>query len=330
MASYDRILLTGGTGFVGPYVARAVAGAYTAARRVILVRPGENNGDAAWTPIAADLVDEAAVASAVAACQPDLVIHLAAQASVAQSIGAAETTWRVNFQGSFNLAAALARHAPQTTMLFVSSADVYGLRLRDGAAKENTPICPVTAYAKSKAAAEGMLADILPEAARLIIVRPFNHTGPGQDRRFVLPSFAAQIAAIEQGRRPPRIEVGDLSIERDFLDVRDAVDAYMSLIEAGPRLESRCVFNVASGTSRSLASLLDALRQRATRPFEIVIDRHRLRTSEIPNAAGDATKLRDATGWRPRHSIDDTLISLLDHWRVIEKASPRCAFPEEA
>lgn len=330
MTSYQRILLTGGTGFVGPYLLDALARAYPGATRRLLMRPAETNRSPAWTPVAADLSDEATIDGIVAAIRPDLVVHLAAQASAAQSMVAAEATWRVNFCGSFNLAVALAQHAPTATVLFVSSADVYGSRLRDGAANEDTSTSPLTAYARSKLAAEGMFADVLPEASRLIVARPFNHIGPGQDRRFVLPSFAAQIVAIEQGRRPPRVEVGDLSIERDFLDVRDVVEAYMRLIEAAPRLGSRSIFNVASGTSRSILSLLEALRKHAARAFEVGVDAERLRSADIPKAVGDASRLRHATSWRPRHSIDETLISLLDYWRVAEKQSSPPAASKEA
>ncbi|PWB80462.1 MAG: epimerase [Methylocystaceae bacterium] len=318
MSSYARILLTGGTGFVGPYLVDALARAYPDAKRHILIRPGEANHSRGWTPVVADLVDEAAVGRAVAQSRPDLVVHLAAQASAAQSLCAAESTWRVNFQGSFNLAAGVARHAPAAVVLFVSSADVYGSRLRDGPATEGTAFGPLTAYGRSKVAAEGMLADILPPASRLIVARPFNHSGPGQDRRFALPSFAAQIAAIERGRAAPRVDVGDLTIQRDFLDVRDVVDAYLRLIDAAPRLDPRSVFNIASGTPRSLASMLDALRRLATREFDIVVDAARLRPAEVQAASGDASKLRDLTGWRPLHSVDDMLAALLDHWRAAE------------
>lgn len=319
MSSYARILLTGGTGFVGPYLLDALSRAYPAAARHILVRPGE--GSAAWAPLVADLADEAAVERAVVEARPDLVVHLAAQASAAQSLTAAEATWRVNFQGSFNLAAALSRHAPTATVLFVSTADVYGLRLRDGAATEDTAASPLNSYARSKIAAEGMFADVLPQTARLIVARPFNHIGPGQDKRFALPSFAAQIAAIEGGRLAPRVDVGDLSVERDFLDVRDVVDAYLRLVEAAPRLAPRNVFNIASGRARSLASLLEALRGLSTKEFDIVVDAARLRPAEVPTAVGDASKLRELTGWRPLHSIDETLVALLDHWRAVEKES---------
>ncbi|MBY6241035.1 GDP-mannose 4,6-dehydratase [Methylosinus sp. Sm6] len=324
-SGYSRILLTGGTGFVGPYLRNALARAYPRAQRFALVRPGETCADAAWRPLVGDIVDAEAMERAIDATRPDLVLHLAAQASAAQSLRAAEATWRVNFLGSFHLAAALARHAPTAVVLFVSTADVYGSHLGESPANEDTPASPLSAYARSKIAAEAMLTDVLPSSSRLVVARPFNHAGPGQDLRFALSSFAAQIAAIEAGRLAPRIDVGDLSVRRDFLDVRDVVDAYVRLVAAAPGLPPRSVFNIASGAPRSLSYMLDALRACATRNFDVVVDPARLRPADIPVAAGDASKLRAATGWRPSHSIEDTLRALLDHWRAQESPAKDAA-----
>ena len=131
----------------------------------------------------------------------------------------------------------------------------------------------------------------------------------------MLPSLAAQIAEIEAGVRPPRIEVGNLSAERDFLHVGDVCAAYLALLAAAPNLPPHSVFNVASGASHRIADLLEALRARARRPFEIVVDPARLRPSDIPLSVGVSDKLASETGWRPSVSIDDIVGSLLDHWR---------------
>jgi GDP-4-dehydro-6-deoxy-D-mannose reductase len=326
MAAYERILLTGGAGFVGSHVAAALASAYPHGRRVVLLRPGETGAHPAFAPAVADLLDEAAIDRIVADLRPDLVFHLAGQASIGQAARAAEETWRVNFHGAFGLGAAVARHAPQAVMLFSSTAAAYGASFRDGVLSEDAPLKPMDVYSRSKAAAESALADVVGPEARLIVTRPVNHSGPGQkSRNFVLSSFAAQIAAIESGAAEPRMKVGDLSKARDFLDVRDVVDAYMRLIDRARDLPERvATFNIGSGEARPIGALLDELRAMARTPFEVEVDPQLLRPSatDIASVACDASKLRAATGWTPRHSLEEMLGALLDQWRA-EVASGR-------
>jgi GDP-4-dehydro-6-deoxy-D-mannose reductase len=322
-AIYERILLTGGSGFVGAFVCDSLLRAYPKAKRYALIRKGEAFSFPGWVRQEGDLLDPAGLDKIIAQVNPDLVVHLAGQASMGQALSAAEMTWRINFHGSFNLACALARSAPHATMLFSSSATVYGATLREGPAHETSPLRPLDAYSRSKAAAEGALADILPTTSRLIIARPVNHSGPGQSaERFVLSSFAAQIAAIESGRQEPRLLVGDLSKARDFLDVRDVVDAYVRLAQSASDLPDRVsVFNVGSGEPRTIRSLLDRLRQLAQCRFAEVVDETLLRPSQsdLLSIASDASRLTEATGWRQRYSIDDMLQSMMDYWRNAEK-----------
>jgi GDP-4-dehydro-6-deoxy-D-mannose reductase len=321
MAAYERILLTGGSGFVGRHLAVALVEAFPDARRVSAQRPGDGDAPPAFSTAALDLLDETALDRLIADLRPDLVVHLAGQASVGKSAGAPEQTWRVNFHGAFSLAASIARHAPRATVLFASTAAAYGASFRDGVLTEDAPLRPMDVYSRSKAAAESGMADVLGPDARLIVARPVNHSGPGQrSRNFVLASFAAQIAEIEAGRAAPRIRVGDLSKKRDFLDVRDVIDAYLRLIRKADEFSDRVsIFNVASGEAHAISELLGTLRGMSRKPFEVEVDPALLRPSatDIDCVACDASKLRAATGWRPRHSIDDTLSALLDEWRAM-------------
>ena len=184
----SRILLTGGGGFVGGYLAPMLAHAAPAARKVVLSRdPASIKG---WDLALCDIVDASTVAALVQDLRPDLVVHLAAQSSVGASHHAGEDTWRVNLCGSLALAAACARFAPEAVVLFSSSAEGYGKSFLAGAVDEHAPLEPQNSYARSKAAAEHMLDDVLAPTNALIVARAFNHTGPGQDERFVLPSFS--------------------------------------------------------------------------------------------------------------------------------------------
>ena len=314
---YQRILLTGGTGFVGGYLAPAIASRWPGADRVLLRRPGEQVLREGWRALDAEVIDSAAIDRIVSDFKPDLVLHLAAQAAVGASAELAEATWRVNFGGTLELAHACQRACPTTTFFFVSSSEVYGWSFRDGVADEDTPLRPMNAYARSKAAAESMLPDVLPQA-RLIVARPFNHTGPGQDVRFVLPSLAQQIADVEAGRRPPRLELGNLEASRDFLDVRDVCAAYIAMLDAPAAAAERSVYNVASGGSWRIADLVEKFRAHARMPFEVTIDPKRLRPSDVPMAAGSAARLEQATGWKPTIGVDAIVEALLAHWRAAD------------
>ena len=150
---------------------------------------------------------------------------------------------------------------------------------------------------------------------RLVTLRPFNHSGPGQDERFVLASFAAQIARIEAAQQPPKLLVGNLDVERDFLDVRDVVDAYLLVIEGAPRLPLRAVYNVASSKPRRIGDLLNLMIAAAKCTIEIEFDPNRQRVSEIKSAVGLCLPLRNTFGWVPKRSLEELVLTLLEFWR---------------
>lgn len=320
---FQSVLVTGASGFVGRWLAPALAEALPAGARLTLCGspPSVQDPDEARF-VAVDLRAADQVRALVSDTAPDLVVHLAALSSVAQSGSDVALTWDVNLGASLALARELARLPAPLTLLFASSADVYGLTLADGPAAEDAPLRPTSPYAKSKAAAEAMLADVLRPTDRLIVARPSNHSGPGQDGRFVLPSFAEQIASAELGREPARIRVGDLSAERDFMDVRDVVDAYMALLRAAPTLPMRGTFNVATGVPVRIATLLEQLLARARVPITVERDPARMRPSDIPRAVLTPDRLHAATGWRARRPITDTLDALLQDRRGLAERDP--------
>jgi GDP-4-dehydro-6-deoxy-D-mannose reductase len=308
---FARILITGADGFVGSHLLPEIAQlCQEDARLLIATRTPAAN--AAFEEIEFDLLDASTINRAVAQARPDLVVHLAAQSSVDQSRDSAWETWQVNLGGSLALARAIASHAPSATLFFVSSAEVYGATFNEAVAHEGSPLRPRSAYARSKAACEAMFGDILPDdMGQLIIVRPSNHSGSGQDSRFVIPAFASQIARIEAGLAPADIKVGNLDAERDFMDVRDVVRAYIMLLASAGTLARRAIFNIGSERIVRIGSLLDRLRTLSEVPTRVVVDPKRMRPSEIPRAAVDATAIREAIDWEPRYSLDDLLETVL-------------------
>lgn len=316
MSDYQRALITGGAGFVGQHLRPAIIEAFPCTDFVFTTRSAA--AERPWTVI--DLTESEKVCVLIEDFRPDLVIHLAAQASVGMG-GVAGATWRSNVGGAIALAEALARHTPNVTVLNVSSAEVYGLSFLDGPVNEESPLRPVSVYGRTKVAAEEVFSDVLPPTAKLICARPFNHAGPGQDERFVVPALAAQVARIECGDEEPPILTGNLDVERDFLDVRDVVRAYVELIRQAESLAMRSAFNICSGHSFKISDLLFKLQAMTSFPISAEKDPSRTRGAEIPRTVGDASAIRRAIGWVPRIELDQTLREVLDSMRNLSSCS---------
>lgn len=303
---YQSVLLTGARGFVGRYLVRSLKSRLSS-RAIVhsLDRSGK-------MPV--DLLDEEAVRNLVAFAKPDLVIHLAAQSSVGQSSGLPANTWSVNLGGSVNLANAVANECPGATFAFSSSAEIYGSAFNNGRVDETTAPAPQSVYARTKRAAEEALADTLHSDNRLIIFRPTNHSGAGQDERFVLPAFAKQVAAIEAGRMPSVMQVGTLTAERDFLDVRDVVDAYLQVLSASDA--NKCqTYNISSGKPVSIARILEYMLEESLATIKVEQDPDRVRPSEIKRTEVSSERIREMVKWHPRIELRETIKDVLKYYR---------------
>ena len=261
-----------------------------------------------------NLLDAASVQRAVAQ-RPDWIIHLAAQTHVPTAWADPAQTLQVNAGGTATLLKALADIRYTGRLLFVSSADIYGVvpesELPVTEARAPAPRNP---YASSKLAGEVLCQQwARTHGLDIVIARPFNHTGPGQRGDFALPSFAREIGAIARGAQPARILTGDLDVTRDFLDVRDVVEAYLALLASG---QSGQTYNVCSGREVRLRDALEALVSLAGVRADIVTDPSRLRPSEQRRMCGSHERITQATGWQPRINFRDTLRALTEHWKL--------------
>lgn len=296
-----RILLTGADGFVGRHLLPILEATY----------PG-----AEFFPDFFDVTDEPATTAAIAAAAPDAVIHLAAIAAPMDARRDPALAWRVNLHGTLTLARAL---PPGATLLFVGTADAYGASFRGGhPVTEATALAPQNTYGATKAAADLALGAMAAEGLRVIRIRPFNHTGPGQSEAFVVPAFARQVARIAAGLQQPEMQVGDLTPERDFLDVRDVCRAYALALSAD--LPPGTILNLASGHSRPIASILHDLLTLAAISPTITTDPARIRPADIPRAAGDPTLAQSLLGWTPQIPWEQTLSDVLTDWQ--QRTSP--------
>jgi GDP-4-dehydro-6-deoxy-D-mannose reductase len=295
------VLVTGLSGFVGRHLAQHLAAVDLA--------------DAAgWI----DVRDAGRVNQAIAALRPQAVVHLAAQSSVPASREDPRQTYEVNFLGTLNLLQALRASHFRGRMLYVGSADIYGaVAPADLPITEDCPPRPLNPYAVSKAAAEALCYQWSRDGDfEIVIARPFNHIGPGQSEQFAVSDFARQAAACRKGRSPARLQVGDIDTTRDFTDVRDIVRAYASLLRDGGNGE---IYNVCSGTERSLREVIGELSAICGVEMEIEVVPEKLRPAEQRRMRGSFAKLRRDTGWEPVIPFSRTLRDTLDYWMQKEE-----------
>lgn len=283
----QRVLVTGAQGFTGFHmVARLSALGY----EVWGLGTDSASRTNAYKNLAADLTDPDAIASAIKTCRPHYVIHLAGVAFVGHDSPA--NFYHVNLIGTRHLLEALDTHADDLKcVLLASSANVYGNNNK-GLLGEDTPAQPANDYAVSKLAMEYMSQLWLPRLP-IVIARPFNYTGIGQNTNFLIPKIISHFLA-----KKDTIELGNLDVWREFNDVRDVTEAYARLIQAAPAGK---IINVCSGNLHSLREVLVLAERLTQHKIEINLNPNFVRANEVISLGGDPGLLRQyIPDWHPR------------------------------
>jgi len=294
-----RALITGGKGFVGQWLSAHLK---------------DRGDDVAIIDLETDVADGAAVRRVMSDVRPDAVYHLAAMTHVGDSWEHPSQVLRVNVLGTAEILAA-ARAIPELPrVLVVSSAEVYGVVGTDQLPlDEHTATLPASPYAASLLAAEAVALQAWRGYGQpVMVVRPFNHIGPGQSPNFFVPALAKRIVEARRAGAGS-LPVGTLTTRRDFTDVRDVVVAYRRLIEAG---EPGGVYNVCSGRDVAMAEVARDLLRLAGADLELVTDPALVRPVDVPRLRGDATLLRETTGWLPVIPLATTLADVLASWEA--------------
>ncbi len=259
-----------------------------------------------------DLLDAPGVQAALATSAPDMVFHLAAQASVGLSWSDPEETISSNVLGQLHLLEALRKLGASPRVLIASTAEIYGIP-DSVPINEDAPLRPASPYAVSKAAQDLMGYQYFASHKLPVIrTRAFNHIGPGQAPGFVTSDFAKQIAEAEAGIRPAAMAVGNLTAQRDFSDVRDVVRAYYWLMLKG---EAGAAYNVGSGRAVTVQHILDTLLSMSAVPITVAQDPARYRPIDAPCIYADIGRLRAATGWVAETPLERSLSDVLEYWR---------------
>jgi GDP-4-dehydro-6-deoxy-D-mannose reductase len=300
-------LVTGAGGMTGRYLSASLA-RYWAGARVGLDRAGV--ADAGWSEfLSCDLTDRAAVERVVAGVQPDVVFHLAGVFGGAEP----DEIRRVNVGGYLHLADALrslARHKGRKVRLIVvgSAAELGHVGASRLPVREDAPCEPESDYGRSKhEVTRRALAEPAHGPLEIIVARTFNLLGPGLSEHLALGRFARQIAAVVRGRAET-IRCGPLDTRRDFLDVRDAVEAYRLLGERG---EPGQLYQVCSGQSHRIGDLLEMMLAHAGIAPPIISEAT-ARPGDLADVYGDPSKLIRATGWKAEIPLERSMAEMVD------------------
>jgi GDP-4-dehydro-6-deoxy-D-mannose reductase len=292
-----RALVTGGKGFVGHWLVSHLE---------------EHGDDVAVIDIETDVSDGDAVGRVMADVRPEAIYHLAAMTHVGESWEDPSQVLKVNVLGTAEVLAAARAHVDDARVLVVSSAEVYGSVTPDQLPlTEDAPAAPASPYAASKLAAEAVALQAWRGYRQpVVVVRPFNHIGPGQSPNFFVPALAQRIVEARRAGAAT-LRVGTLTTRRDFTDVRDVVAAYRLLVTGGA---PGSLYNVCSGRDVAMAEVAEQLLALAGADLELVTDPRLVRPVDVPVLRGDAGRLRGATGWEPRIPLATTLADVLASW----------------
>jgi len=309
-----KILVVGDTGFVARYLLRYLKDQFPECSLYGMARHDPADPDVAVEHLRGDVTSTKKVAEIVKRVLPDIIINLSSFSSVSKSWAAPVACHQINYFGVLNLCLAITKYASNARLIHISSLEVYGGNEDPSVCySESSSLNPVSPYAVSKASSEFLVQQYgASHGLHYTILRPSNHTGPGRKPLYVLSGFAKQLAEIKRGLRQPVLSVGNLDVHKDFVDVRDVVQAY-GLVLMSDRVDQQ-IFNVCSGNSYPISWLLDYMINAAGVNVEIKIDPSRFRLVDANYIRGSNSKIKDVIGWQPRIPIETTLQDLLAFW----------------
>jgi GDP-4-dehydro-6-deoxy-D-mannose reductase len=299
-----HVLVTGASGFAGRYLVRElIANGY----QVTGLDAHAPTGDLGIPMRVVDITNPDQLDATIAELKPEGCIHLVGMAFVPHAWEKPALAVQVNFGGVIHLMEGFRKHAPEARIVVVSSSEVYGRSSRESRIDENDALEPSNLYGVTKVAADqGARAYAHQYGMQVCTARPQNHVGAGQSDRFVVSSFAAQLADFAQGRSNGEMCVGNLDSERDFTDVSDVARAYRLLMEKGVAGEA---YNIASGRNVKIQRVLETLCSIAGVSPSIRIDKSLFRPTDRP-ALLCVEKIRAATGWQPEVPLEQSLKDL--------------------
>ncbi len=309
-----KALIIGAAGFVGSYLAKELWQNY--GMEVHVSKLPKEHLEIAYAHVHnLDILQKEEVSGLLYEILPDYIFHLAAQSSVSIAWKNPGLTVDVNVKGCIHVLDAVRELFYKPRILLVGSGEEYGrIYAEEVPVTESNHLRPGNIYAATKVC-QNMIGTIYAQAydMDLLMVRSFNHIGPGQAPIFVVSDFCRQVAQIEAGMKEPVMYVGNLKARRDFTDVRDVVRAYALLVLYGKPGET---YNVGSGHAYAIREVLDLILSLSGANIRIETDPNKIRPVDVAVIEADITKLHQETGWRQSIPLVQTLQETLDDWRA--------------
>lgn len=308
-----KVFITGINGFVGHHLVDCLISDYSITGLTV---DEPTTADKNIKYFFGDITDRKIVRDSIAKIKPEYIIHLAAIAtSWTQDITA---LFDVNLFGTINVYESVLEIQSQSQynpkIIYVSSAEVYGQANNPESIDELSLLNPVNHYAASKVSADRISYDYVQnKKLNIIIVRPFTHTGPGQNKGFFIPDMASQIAELEKYPEKSELLAGNLEAVRDYSDVRDVVRAYKLIMESD--IPPGEVLNICSGSGIRIREVLNMLLKMSNKKIVVKTDPSRLRPSDTPVIIGNNNKIKKLVNWKPEISFSMTLSDTLEFWR---------------
>lgn len=309
-----KALVTGACGFVGSYLAPLLVDEGFD----VLGTTFTDSKNYPFESVLLDVADKEQCRAVILDFEPDIVFHLAGISFVPAAQKDFDNAVRVNVTGVYHVLNSILEIKKRTTFVLASSGEVYGkISPAELPITEQNLVKPSNAYSLTKQMAEDVVLHFsnrydLP----YFIMRPFNHIGPGQNEAFVTATFASQIAQAAHGKSDGIIRVGNLEAKRDFMDVRDAVNAYLATATS----DKTGIYNLCSGNACSIQYILDTLIDISGVSVTIEQDHERMRPSEVPIIEGSSKKAYDAFGWKAERGMQTSLEDVYKYWFDVHAA----------
>ncbi|GBU09967.1 GDP-6-deoxy-D-lyxo-4-hexulose reductase [Gammaproteobacteria bacterium] len=288
-----RILLTGSNGFTGSYVKKELEMQGYEVQGLVQANPAANE-------YVCDITNPLEVNTLIERLRPDGLIHLAALSFVGHPDQ--QAFYKVNVFGTLNLLEGFKQaNITPDKIIIASSANIYGMPDLE-LIPETTQPSPMNHYAMSKLAMEYMV-KLWFNQFNIIITRPFNYTGVGQDEKFLVPKIVAHFKA-----KKPEIELGNINVYREFNDVRDVANVYVKLYESAVKSE---IVNICSGRLYALKEIITMMEEIAGYSINIKINQKFVRDNEIERLGGDGSKLNKFIDNRSTTNLINTLNNMI-------------------